>query len=206
MLKLYNKNNPHDRIEKVVKVLQDGGVIIFPTGTTYALGCHALKERAVERICKIRNIDPSGHPLSVICYDMSTISEFAHITTPIYKIMKHNLPGPFTFILPGKNKLPKIFRNKKNGEIGIRMPESNILKEILEALEAPIMTSSLPAPLHHDEDEASYFLNPELINETFGNIVDLVIDGGIGTTGKSTVVRFHDDEIEILREGDGTLI
>lgn len=206
MLKLYNKNNPRDRIDNVVKVLRNGGIIIFPTGTTYALGCHALKERAVERICIIRNIEPSEHPLSVICYDMSTISEFAHITTPIYKIMKHNLPGPFTFILPGKNKLPKIFRNKKNGEVGIRMPESNILKDILEALEAPMMTSSLPAPLHHDEDDVSYLLDPELINETFGNIVDLVIDGGIGTTGKSTVVRCHDSEIEILREGDGILI
>ena len=99
MLKLYAKNNPPDRIEQIVSVLRDGGVIIYPTGTTYALGCHALKERAVERICKIRQIDPSSHPLSVICYDMSAISEYARISTPIYKVMKRNLPGAFTFVL-----------------------------------------------------------------------------------------------------------
>ena len=144
MLKLYTKNNPPERIAEIVRILNDGGVIIYPTGTTYALGCHAHKERAVERICRIRQISPSSHPLSVICYDMSAISDYAFISTPVFKLMKRNLPGPFTFILKGKNKLPKIFRSRKTGEIGIRMPDSPIVRELLENLGAPLMTASLP--------------------------------------------------------------
>lgn len=203
MLKLYNKNNPPERIDEVVSVLRDGGVIIYPTGTTYALGCHALKERAVERICKIRQIDPATHPLSVICYDMSAISEYAKISTPIYKVMKRNLPGAFTFILQGKNKLPKIFRTKKSGEIGIRMPDSQVLRDILQQLDAPLMTASLPTDGYDDD---AYRLNPELIDETFGSMVDLVIDAGMGQLGESTVVDCKDDDYEILRQGDGVLI
>ena len=145
MLKLYPKNNPPQRIKEVVDILNDGGVIIYPTGTTYAFGCHALKERAVERICKIRQIDPATHPLSVICYDMSSISEYAQISNAAYKVMKRNLPGKFTFIIPGKRVLPKIFRSRKTGEIGIRMPESDIVRDILQTLDAPLMTVSLPA-------------------------------------------------------------
>lgn len=203
MLKLYSKNNPPERIAEVVSVLRDGGVIIYPTGTTYALGCHALKERAVERICKIRKIDLSSHPLSVICYDMSAISEYAKISTPIYKVMKRNLPGVFTFILQGKNKLPKIFRTRKTGEIGIRMPDSEVVRNILQELDAPLMTASLPTDGYEDD---AYRLNPELIDETFGQMVDLVIDAGMGQLGESTVVDCKDDDYEILRQGDGVLI
>ena len=203
MLKLYSKNNPPERIAEVVSVLRDGGVIIYPTGTTYALGCHALKERAVERICKIRKIDLSSHPLSVICYDMSAISEYAKISTPIYKVMKRNLPGAFTFILQGKNKLPKIFRTRKSGEIGIRMPDSEIVRNILQELDAPLMTASLPTDGYEDD---AYRLNPELIDETFGPMVELVIDAGMGQLGESTVVDCKDDDYEILRQGDGVLI
>ncbi len=204
MIKLYSKNNPPERIDEIVKVLRDGGIIIVPTDTTYALACHAMKERAVERICKIREINPSEHPLSVICYDMSAISEYALISTPIYKVMKRNLPGQFTFILPGKNKLPKIFKSKKAGEIGIRMPESPILSDILRQLEAPIMTASLPSSPPYDDE--AYHTNPELIDETFGSLVDLVIDGGMGKAGQSTIVDCHDDNFEIIRQGDGILI
>lgn len=204
MLKLYDKNNPPTRIAQVVATLRDGGVIIFPTGTTYALGCHALKERAVERICRIRNINPATHQLSIICYDMSAISDYARISTPIYKVMKRNLPGPFTFIIPGKNKLPKIFRSRKSGEIGIRMPNAPIIRDILHELDAPLMTASLPL-IDEYEDEA-YRIDPDLINETFGKQVDLVIDGGIGHLGESTIVDCHDDDFEIIRQGDGELI
>ncbi len=203
MIKLYTKNNPPERIKQVVNLLQDGGVIIYPTGTTYALGCHALKERAVERICRIRGIDPSAHPLSLICYDLSAISNYAHISTPTYKIMKRNLPGPFTFIIPGKNKLPKIFRSKKSGEIGIRMPDSTIVKDILEQLDAPLMTTSLPTNQH---DDPAYVLDPELIEETFGSQVDLVIDGGMGTLGQTTIIDCKDDSFNMLRQGDGYLV
>lgn len=203
MLKLYTKNNPPERIAEIVRILNDGGVIIYPTGTTYALGCHAHKERAVERICRIRQISPSSHPLSVICYDMSAISDYAFISTPVFKLMKRNLPGPFTFILKGKNKLPKIFRSRKTGEIGIRMPDSPIVRELLENLGAPLMTASLPE-LHPGEPE--YQTDPELIDEEFGAQVDLVIDGGEGTLGQSTVVDCTiDDDGEIIRQGDGIL-
>lgn len=202
IIKLYSKNNPPERIDDIVKVLNDGGVIIYPTDTTYALGCHALKERAVEKICHIRDIDPASHPLSVICYDMSSISEYAHISTPVYKVMKRNLPGAFTFILAGKNKLPKIFRTKKSGEIGIRMPNSTIVRDILRALDAPMMTASLP--IDGFEDDA-YRTDPDLIDETFGNQVDFVIDGGLGSIGESTIVDCRDDEMEIIRQGIGEL-
>ncbi len=203
MLKLYSKNNPPERLDEIVRVLNDGGVIIYPTGTTYALGCHALKERAVERICRIRQIEPSSHPLSVICYDMSAISDYAFISTPVFKLMKRNLPGPFTFILKGKNKLPKIFRSRKTGEIGIRMPDSSIVRELLEHLGAPLMTASLPE-LHPGETE--YFTDPELIEEDFSSQVDLIVDGGTGTLGQSTVVDCtEDDEGVVLRQGDGIL-
>lgn len=203
MIKLYSKNNPPERIDEIVATLRDGGVIIFPTGTTYALGCHAMKERAVERICRIRGIEPSAHPLSVICYDMSAISDYARISTPIYKVMKRNLPGAFTFILPGKSKLPKIFRSRKTGEIGIRMPDSPIVRDLLAALDAPLMTASLPVEGYEDD---AYRTDPDLINETFGAQVDLVVDGGMGTLGQTTVVDCHDDDFEIVRQGDGELI
>lgn len=204
MLKLFSKNNPPERIAQIVATLRDGGVIIFPTDTTYALGCHALKERAVERICRIRGIDPADHPLSVICYDMSAISEYARISTPVYKVMKRNLPGPFTFILPGRNVLPKIFRHRKQGEIGIRMPESTIVRDILAELDAPLMTTSLPDGGEYEAPE--YHTDPELVNEAFGSQVDLVIDGGQGSLGQSTVVDCLGDEPEIVRQGDGELI
>ena len=202
MLKLYPKNNPPQRINEVVDILNDGGVIIYPTGTTYAFGCHALKERAVERICKIRQIGPATHPLSVICYDMSSISEYAQISNAAYKVMKRNLPGKFTFIIPGKRVLPKIFRSRKTGEIGIRMPESDIVRDILQALDAPLMTVSLPADSY---DDIAYITDPGLIEETFGSQVDLVIDSGIGCLGETTIVDCHDDEFNIIRQGEGIL-
>ena len=203
MIKLYSKDNPIERIQKVVDVLNSGGVIIYPTGMTYALGCHALKERAVERICKIKQVNPAAHNLSVVCYDMSSISEYAHISTPIYKLMKRNLPGAFTFILPGKNKLPKIFRKRKSNEIGIQMPDNPILRDILEVLNAPLMTASLPISVDQDLNE---LIDPELVNEKYESVVDLVIDGGVGQDGASTVVDCLGEDYQIIRQGKGVLI
>lgn len=203
MIKLYSKDNPIERIQKVVDVLNSGGVIIYPTGMTYALGCHALKERAVERICKIKQVNPAAHNLSVVCYDMSSISEYAHISTPIYKLMKRNLPGSFTFILPGKNKLPKIFRKRKSNEIGIQMPDNPILRDILEVLNAPLMTASLPISVDQDLNE---LIDPELVNEKYESVVDLVIDGGVGQEGASTVVDCLGEDYQIIRQGKGVLI
>lgn len=203
MIKLYSKDNPIERIQKVVDVLNSGGVIIYPTGMTYALGCHALKERAVERICKIKQVNPAAHNLSVVCYDMSSISEYAHISTPIYKLMKRNLPGAFTFILPGKNKLPKIFRKRKSNEIGIQMPDNPILRDILEVLNAPLMTASLLISVDQDLNE---LIDPELVNEKYESVVDLVIDGGVGQEGASTVVDCLGEDYQIIRQGKGVLI
>lgn len=203
MIKLYSKDNPIERIQKVVDVLNSGGVIIYPTGMTYVLGCHALKERAVERICKIKQVNPAAHNLSVVCYDMSSISEYAHISTPIYKLMKRNLPGVFTFILPGKNKLPKIFRKRKSNEIGIQMPDNPILRDILEVLNAPLMTASLPISVDQDLNE---LIDPELVNEKYESVVDLVIDGGVGQEGASTVVDCLGEDYQIIRQGKGVLI
>lgn len=203
MIKLYSQDNPIERIQKVVDVLNSGGVIIYPTGMTYALGCHALKERAVERICKIKQVNPAAHNLSVVCYDMSSISEYAHISTPIYKLMKRNLPGAFTFILPGKNKLPKIFRKRKSNEIGIQMPDNPILRDILEVLNAPLMTASLPISVDQDLNE---LIDPELVNEKYESVVDLVIDGGVGQEGASTVVDCLGEDYQIIRQGKGVLI
>ena len=203
MIKLYSKDNPIERIQKVVDVLNSGGVIIYPTGMTYALGCHALKERAVERICKIKQVNPAAHNLSVVCYDMSSISEYAHISTPIYKLMKRNLPGAFTFILPGKNKLPKIFRKRKSNEIGIQMPDNPILRDILEVLNAPLMTASLPISVDQDLNE---LIDPGLVNEKYESVVDLVIDGGVGQEGASTVVDCLGEDYQIIRQGKGVLI
>ena len=200
ILKLYPKNNRPEDLQRVVDLLNDGGILIYPTDTVYAIGCHALKERPIERICKLKNIDPRKHNLSIICYDLSSISEYAKVDNATFKLMKRNLPGPFTFILNGTTRLPKIFRNRK--EVGIRMPDNPIIREIARLLDAPIMTTTLP----HDEDEdIEYVTDPELIDEKWGERVDLVIDGGIGNMEGSTVVDCTQGEAEIVRQGAGWL-
>lgn len=200
LLKLYeNNNNPTD-LQQVIDILNDSGIIIYPTDTMYAIGCHGLKERAIERICQLKGIDPKKNNLSIICYDLSSISEYAKVDNNTFKLMKRNLPGPFTFILNGTTRLPKIFRNRK--EVGIRMPDNSIIQEIARLLNAPIMTMTLP---HDEKDDIEYITDPELIEEKFGNIVDLVIDGGIGGTEASTIVSLTNDEVEIIRQGKGWL-
>lgn len=200
LLKLYDKNNNPDDIAEVIRILEEGGIVIYPTDTMYAIGCHGLKERAIERICKIKNIDPRKNNLSIICYDLSNISEYAKVDNTTFKLMKRNLPGPFTFILNSGSRLPKIFRNRK--EVGIRVPDNNIIREICRILDAPIMTTTLP--LNENED-IEYNTNPELIEEKFGNEVDLVIDGGMGGTEPSTIVDCTMGEAEIVRQGKGWL-
>lgn len=201
ILKLYDKNNNPQDLQRVIDILNDGGIIIYPTDTMYAMGCHALKERAIERICRMKGIDPRKNNLSIIGYDLSSISEYAKISNDVFKLMRRNLPGPFTFILNGTNRLPKIFRNRR--EVGIRMPDNPVIREIARLLEAPIMTATLP---HDENKEQEYVTDPELIDEKFGETVDLVIDGGIGGVEPSTVVLCTGDEPEILRQGKGDLI
>lgn len=201
LVKLYNSNNNPKQIERIARLLEDGGVIIVPTDTTYALACHALKERAVERVCQIRGITPREHPLSIVCYDLSAISEFAHISTPVFKLMKRNLPGAFTFLLPGKSTLPKVFHARPQHEVGIRMPDVPPLRELLERLQAPLLTLSLPTEGMDEE----YRTSPELVDEAFGDRVDLVVDGGDGLNAMSTIVDCTDDEPVILRQGLGEI-
>ena len=200
LLKLYEKNNNPADLQQIIDILNDGGIIIYPTDTMNAIGCHGLKERAIERICQLKDIDPKKNNLSIICYDLSSISEYAKVDNNTFKLMKRNLPGAFTFILNGTTRLPKIFRNRK--EVGIRMPDNPIIQEIARLLDAPIMTTTLP--LDEGED-IEYITDPELIDEKFGNIVDLVIDGGIGGTEGSTIVSCTNNEIEIVRQGKGWL-
>ena len=198
LLKLYPKNNNPADLQRVVDLLRDGGLLIYPTDTMYAIGCHGLKERAIERICRLKGIDPRRNNLSIICYDLAAISEYAKMDNAAFKLMKRNLPGPFTFILNGTTRLPKIFRNRR--EVGIRMPDCPIIQEIARLLDAPIMTTTLP----NDED-IGYLTDPELIDEKFGHLVDLVIDGGIGGLEGSTVIDCTGDEPVIIRQGLGEL-
>ena len=133
--KLYDKHNDPDVLQHIVDILNDGGIIIYPTDTMYAMGCHALKERPIEKICRLKNLNPKKNNLSIICYDLSNISEYAQVGNATFKLMKRNLPGPFTFILKADSRLPKIFRNRK--EVGIRVPDNTIIREICRLLEAP---------------------------------------------------------------------
>ncbi|MBQ8243414.1 MAG: threonylcarbamoyl-AMP synthase [Bacteroidaceae bacterium] len=200
LIKLYEKNNNPKDLEKIIQTLEDGGIIIYPTDTMYAIGCHALKERAIERICKLKDIDPRKQHLSIICYDLSNISEYARIDNATFKLMKRNLPGAFTFILPTGSKLPKIFKNRK--EVGIRMPDHPIIMEICQLLDAPILTTTLPL---EEGEEIEYITTPELIEEKFGRDADIIIDGGIGETEPSTIVNCVDGEVEVVRQGKGWL-
>lgn len=200
LIKLYSKNNSIDTLQNIADTLNDGGIIIYPTDTMYAIGCHALKERPIERICKLKKIDPRKHHLSIICYDLSNISEYAKVSNTTFKLMKRNLPGPFTFILKADSRLPKIFRNRK--EVGIRVPDNDIIREICRMIDAPILSTTLP--LEENEDP-EYVTDPELIFEKFGNDTDIVIDGGIGGLDPSTVINCIEDEPEIIRQGKGIL-
>lgn len=200
LLKLYEKNNNPKELERIVQILEDGGVIIYPTDTMYAIGCHALKERPIERICKLKGIDPRKNNLSIICCDLSNISEYAKVDNATFKLMKRNLPGAFTFILNTGSKLPKIFKNRK--EVGIRIPDNNIILEICRLLDAPILTTTIPLD---DDEDVEYQTVPELIEEKYGWDVDLVIDGGIGGIKPSTVVDCTKGEAEIVRQGKGEL-
>ena len=200
IIKLYEKNNKPRDLARIVEVLEEGGIIIYPTDTMYAMGCHALKERAIERICKFKGIDPRKHNLSIICYDLSNISEYAKVDNNTFKLMKRNLPGPFTFILNTGSRLPKSFKNRK--EVGIRVPDHAAIREICQLLDAPILTTTLPI---EDGEDIEYITTPELIAEKFGDEADIIIDGGIGDVEPSTVVNCTEGEAEIVRQGKGWL-
>lgn len=202
MLLRINPNKPnYDEIAQVVTCLRDGGVIIYPTDTVYGIGCDINRQRAVERVCKIKGINPEKANFSFICSDLSHISDFTKpINTSTYKLMKKALPGPFTFILSANNNVPKLFSSKKK-TVGIRVPDNLICLEIVKQLGNPIMSTSV-----HDDDELiGYTTDPELIHEKYKNLVDIVIAGGYGNNEASTVVDCSQDEFTILRQGLGVM-
>ncbi len=199
LIKLYNENPNPREIEKIVSILHDGGTVIYPTDTLYAIGCDALNVRAVEKICDLKGINPEKSNLSIICNDLSIISEYAKVNNTTFKLMKRNLPGPFTFILPTTSSLPKIYKKKKT--VGIRVPDNTIIREIVAQLGNPILSTSIK----DKDDEIEYTTNPELIHEKWSDIADIVIDGGIGGIEESTVVDCTSDDPIIIRQGKGEL-
>lgn len=199
-LRIYEENPNPREVDKVIKVLKRGGVIIYPTDTVYGLGCDITNIKALERVAKIKGVKLEKANFSFICEDLSNLSDYVkQINTSVFKILKRALPGPYTFILPGAKSLPNPFKKRKT--VGIRVPDNAIVLEIVKQLGNPIITTSI-----HDEDEViEYTTDPELILEKWDNIVDLVIDGGYGGNEPSTVIDLSDDEPVIVREGKGDL-
>ena len=197
-IKIYEDNPNEAAIKKVVSVLRDGGLIIYPTDTVYGLGCDITNSKALERIAKIKGIKLEKANFSFICSDLSNLSDYVkQINTSTFKILKRALPGPYTFILPGNNDLPREFRKKKT--VGIRVPDNNITIEIVKMLGNPIVSTSI-----HDDDEVlEYSTDPELIFEKWQNLVDLVIDGGYGDNVPSTIIDLSGHEPEVIRVGKG---
>jgi len=200
LIKLYEDNTNVRVIQKIANALREGGMIIYPTDTVYAIGCDIFHARAVEKICRLKHEDPRKANLSFICPDLSEVSEYAKVDTPTFKLLKRNTPGPFTFILNGSNKLPKLFKQKST--VGIRIPDNGIAQAIVRELGNPLMTMTL----HDADDQIEYTTDPELIDERYGSSVDMVIDGGIGGIIQSTIVDCTQEEIDIIRQGKGILI
>jgi tRNA threonylcarbamoyl adenosine modification protein (Sua5/YciO/YrdC/YwlC family) len=198
MLIQIHPENPQPRlIKQVVECLKDGGIIVYPTDTIYGLGCDIGKPKAIERICKIKNIDPQKAQLSFICNDLSHLSDYTKsIDTPLYRMLKNYLPGPYTFILPASKQVPKILQSKKS-TVGIRIPDNVICHHILKELNNPILSASLPG------DMVEEYTDPEIIYQKFEDLVDFVIDGGPGGMTPSTVVDCTTDEWTVIRQGLG---
>src|SRR5690606_10826441 len=184
LLKLYEENPNMKGIRQIVDVLKKGGLIIYPTDTVYGLGCDIRNHRAIERVCELRGLKPEKANLSFVCYDLTDIAQYTKpFDTATFRLLKKALPGPFTFIFNASGQVPKLLSSKKK-TVGIRVPDNNIVREIVKELGNPIVTSSI-----HDEDEIiEYSTDPELIHEKYEELVDLVIDGGYGGNVASTIV------------------
>ncbi len=198
MLLHIHPENPQPRqIKAVVDCLQNGGVIIYPTDTIYGLGCDIFQHKAIERICRIKNVDPQKAQLSFICHDLSDLSTYTKsISTPLYRLLKQHLPGPYTFILPASKEVPKILKSKKD-TIGLRVPDNIIASTIIQELGHPILSASLPGEMVEE------YTDPELMYDNFKKLVDIVVDGGIGGMIPSTIVDCTNEEPVIIREGLG---
>ena len=198
MLIQIHPGNPQPRlIKQVAECLKNGGIIAYPTDTIYGLGCDISQHKAIERICKIKNVDPQKAQLSFICSGLSNLSDYTKsIDTPLYRMLKTCLPGPYTFILPASKQVPKILQSKKS-TIGLRVPDNNICQQILQELGNPILSTSFPG------DMVEEYTDPEIIHEKFEHQVDMVIDGGIGGVIPSTIVDCTTDDWKVIREGLG---
>ena len=198
MLLHIHPDNPQPRLLKqLAECLRDGGIIIYPTDTIYGIGCDILQPKAVEKICRIKGVDPAKAQLSFICKDLSHLSDYTKsIDTPLYRMLKNHLPGAFTFILPASKQVPKILQSKKS-TIGLRVPDNNICRALGDALGNPILSASLPGEMVED------YTDPEVIFENFKDRVDFVIDGGIGSMVPSTIVDCTTDDWTVVRQGLG---
>jgi tRNA threonylcarbamoyl adenosine modification protein (Sua5/YciO/YrdC/YwlC family) len=197
--KIYPENPNEKSIAKAVEMLKNGGVIIYPTDSVYAVGCDIFQQKAVERVCKLKNIDIKKSSLSLICSDLSNISTYAKVSNNVFKLLKRNLPGAFTFILNGSSNLPKILKHRKT--IGIRIPQNNIILQIVRELGNPIFTTSIKSA----DEISEYETDTELLIERYENTVDLLIDGGFIGNTPSTIVDCTEDEPIIVRQGKGIL-
>ncbi|MEO2071633.1 MAG: L-threonylcarbamoyladenylate synthase [Zunongwangia sp.] len=200
IIRIYNENPNPREITKVVKTLRNGGLVIYPTDTVYGLGCDITNNSALEKIAQIKGVKLEKANFSFICHDLSNLSDYVkQIDTSTFKILKRCLPGPYTFILPGNNNLPTVFKKKKT--VGIRVPDNNICRAIVAELGNPIVSTSI-----RDEDEViEYTTDPGLIQEKWDNLVDIVIDGGYGDNIPSTVIDLTTDQPEVVREGKGSI-
>ncbi len=194
-------DNPNPRnLRTIVDCLSSGGVIVYPTDTIYGFGCDIFQPKAVERICRIKQVDAQKAQLSFVCYDLSDMSKYTKaISTPLYRLLKSHLPGPYTFILPASKEVPKILQTKRQ-TIGLRIPDNNIARSIVQELNHPILSASLPGEMVEE------YTDPEIIAEKFDKLVDIVVDGGIGGMIPSTVVDCTNEPYEVLREGAGEFV
>jgi len=201
LIKIYPQNPAERQLQIAVDCLSKSGLVIYPTDTVYGLACDIYKPKAIERIARIKGVDPAKANFSFICHDLSNLSEYTKpIPNPVYKLMRKTLPGPFTFILEANSNIPKIFQNKKK-TIGIRIPDNNIARELVRMLGNPVISTSI-----HDEDEViEYTTDPELIHEKFEKLVDIVIDGGYGDNEASTVIDCTSGEPVLIRQGKGII-
>lgn len=197
LIQLHPEDPQPRHVKTIIECLLDGGVIIYPTDTIYGLGCDILKPKAIEKICRLKNIEPAKAQLSFVCSDLSDLSKYTRgISTPLYRLLKNYLPGPYTFILPASKEVPKILQSKKN-TIGLRIPNNKIANTIVDQLDHPLLSASLPGEMVEE------YTDPELIYENFKKLVDIVIDGGIGGMEPSTVVDCTSEPYQILRQGLG---
>jgi len=198
MLLHVHPDDPQPRqIKTIVETLQNGGVIIYPTDTIYGFGCDIFQHKATERICRIKKVDPHKAQLSFICYDLSQLSDFTkQLSRSTYRILKEYLPGPYTFILPASKQVPKILQSKKD-TIGLRVPDNNIARTIVNELGHPILSASLIGEAVED------YTDPEIMHENFRNEVDVVVNGGLGGTVPSTIIDCTEEEPKLIRQGAG---